>query len=242
MKNRPLPHDLTSKLVSERLRQWLQKCHDLHDSCPKQNKSRLPLRTIDVGTGPESSISLHINPKNDCAAYAAPSYCWGQSMQNAITTRENLEKRIHNICIKKLPRTLQDAITVTRQLGLRYLWVDAICIVQDEEDKVIQINDMASVYKNVVTTITITDATDSTQGFLCADSTCSPSQPVCDLPLILPDGTHGTISLVEPTESWEHMDALGKRGWALQEDFLSPRVIAYKDGTVLKRCRSMPRL
>ena len=74
---------------------------------------------------------------------------------------------IKNIPLSLLPRTIQDAIFVTRQLGIRYLWVDALCIIQDSpKDKMREIEEMEDIYNRATLTIAAANADSCSRGFL----------------------------------------------------------------------------
>ncbi|PKK51178.1 hypothetical protein CI102_2800, partial [Trichoderma harzianum] len=96
-----------------------------------------PTRLVDVQSNDGSTARLvntkelasDINPK-----YLILSYCWGMGNQPAKTTRSNLRQRKHRIMVYDLPKTIQNAITITRLMGIRYLWVDALCIIQPDND------------------------------------------------------------------------------------------------------------
>ena len=60
------------------------------------------------------------------------SYCWGIAEQKP-TTKETIDERCKEIMLADLPLTIQDAVEVIRQLKFRYLWVYALCIIQDCE-------------------------------------------------------------------------------------------------------------
>lgn len=97
---------------------------------------------------------LHIS-NGEYGPYIALSYCWG-STNPAVTTRHNLKERVKEIPFSDLPRTVHDAITVTRRLGIRFLWVDVLCIAQDSingEDWVHESSRMADIYGNAYLTI-----------------------------------------------------------------------------------------
>ncbi|KAL9106315.1 MAG: hypothetical protein Q9227_008651 [Pyrenula ochraceoflavens] len=237
-KNRSLYRDLYTDETLARLQKWLKDCHRLHKGCA-QTVREIPSRVIDVGSSSHDLARLHIKDGTEDSNYAALSYCWGMSMFEARTTQDNLYQRMKEINVKSLPRTLQDAISTTRRLGLQYLWIDAICILQDDtEDKIKEINNMSSIYKNATITIAVADAADSGQGFLKVNERQPP--PICQLPLILPDATFGSISLMRRQFAYENDDALGRRGWTMQENLLSQRVVTFKDGNILVHCRSNP--
>lgn len=89
----------------------------------------LPTRLVDLGLESyASSVKLHISKEEENAEYSALNYCWGRLQECALTT-QTLEAWTHEIPVKDLPRTLQDAVEITRKLSIRYLWVDALCIV-----------------------------------------------------------------------------------------------------------------
>ena len=65
--------------------------------------------------------------------YVALSHCWGQT-KILILEDHMLETMTHGIDWSQLPRTFQDAMIVTRRLGLRYLWIDSLCIIQNSQE------------------------------------------------------------------------------------------------------------
>jgi hypothetical protein len=97
-----------------------------------------------------------VKPPLGCE-YVTLSYVWGRSQQFTTTQAivEQLEQT-HGLdeVRGKIPRTIQDAIELTVTLQQRYLWVDALCIVQDdEEEKLELIGHMDEIYGNSVLTI-----------------------------------------------------------------------------------------
>jgi len=92
----------------------------------------LPLRVIDVGNAPLlPRVHLHPRSLHERGHYATLSYCWGGKMP-LVTTRKTLKQHLQSLNIQDLPLMFRDAITITRLLGIRYLWIDALCIVQDD--------------------------------------------------------------------------------------------------------------
>jgi hypothetical protein len=140
--------------LSQEIFQRLKSCIENHVNCPKPDESCLPTRTIDVHPeGGDDRVCIHITRTEDRFKYVALSYSWGGT-QKVTTTKATLIDRQHGIRLYNLPPTIQDAIQVTRDLGFRYLWIDALCIIQDDyEDKNIEINRMGSIYKNATITI-----------------------------------------------------------------------------------------
>lgn len=112
------------------MRQWVQDCLLNHEKCPRPDSSFIPTRLIDVGRD-DGGQSIHVHLTcGEKTTSAALGYCWG-GPQPVTTTTLNVNDMLHGIATSKVPQTIQDAITVTRKLGIPYLWVDALCIIQD---------------------------------------------------------------------------------------------------------------
>jgi hypothetical protein len=129
-----------------------------------------------------------------------------------------------NIPFDSLPETIKDAIKVTRALGIQFLWVDALCIIQEgeDEDKIREIGVMGRLYKNAAITIFAASARSVSEGFL----QNRPTPTIISLPLACPDGRQGIVQLtLEATHNF--MYPLNTRGWTLQESLLSPRKLIY---------------
>lgn len=144
---------------------WIRECESSHEGCRMDNHPALPTRVVDVG----SSVldpHLYISTPGERAPYATLSHCWGGSSP-LTTTLTTLGKHVEGIPYSDLPLTLRDAVTVTRALGLKYLWVDSLCIIQDSHDDwVSEATRMASVYENSYVTIAADAASDCRSGFL----------------------------------------------------------------------------
>ncbi|KAK4033774.1 hypothetical protein C8A01DRAFT_19325 [Parachaetomium inaequale] len=144
------PADPASDVVFDKARKWIKTCCSSHKQCRvtgKDGLSFLPTRVIDVGVGDGDALKLHVSAEDEQAEYACLSYCWGGD--HFKTTCANLEEITAKIPGGSLSQTVADAAEVTRRLGLRYLWVDALCIVQDsDEDKAKHIYTMGAIYKN----------------------------------------------------------------------------------------------
>lgn len=105
--------------------------------------------------------------------YITLSHCWGNlsdtQKKSFCTSQENLSRRCSGFHVSELPKTFQDAVKVTRALGLSYLWIDSLCIIQsgdNGEDWKRESVQMKSVYSQAYLTIAATAAADSLSGFL----------------------------------------------------------------------------
>ncbi|KAF2428840.1 HET-domain-containing protein, partial [Tothia fuscella] len=168
--------------------------------------------------------------------YAALSYCWG-GPQPYMATQAVAEKPID---FSGLGRTIQDAIVGTENLGLQYLWVDAICIAQhDDTEKAIEIGKMADIYQGSYITISAARAASYQEGFLSPYDT---DQEVrITLKVKCPDGKVSSIILQEHREQPPKGNDFGPvmdRAWCLQEHVLAPRVLIYTSSALHFCCRT----
>lgn len=165
---RPINQDVASKSAFGLARQWLTECHSTHSACSAANTTAyVPRRLLCVRSTSGAEL-LHLRETQNAGnfAYSALSYSWGGE-QPCKTTKANLVKRRITISVERLPKTIQDAIKVTRELDLSYLWVDSMCIVQDDrEDKNQEMPHMSEIYKNAFVTISASSAARCNDGFL----------------------------------------------------------------------------
>jgi hypothetical protein len=139
--------------------------------CPSNQEAILPHRLLDVNPSETRNVKLIVfNSKDDhnvksLGKYVALSYCWGRSVPFT-TTPETLPDRLKGIAIQSMPRTLRHATEVTRQLGVQYLWLDALCILQGRSQEATadwerQSSLMHEIYGNAFLTVAALSARDS---------------------------------------------------------------------------------
>lgn len=144
-----------------------------------------------------------------------------------------METRKSGIHLPDLPRTFLDAIIIARLLKLDYLWIDSLCICQDDaEDWARESSLMMSVYSNAHLVIAAGHATDSSVGIFHT----RPSRATCKIPLSsYADGDENTASnvyalLLSPSDEYGFYggdfktEPLSQRGWAFQERVLARRI------------------
>ncbi|KAL1859641.1 hypothetical protein Daus18300_009506 [Diaporthe australafricana] len=223
--------DLTSMMASK-IRWWLNGCQDNHRECPRRHNHPLPRMIIDLES---PMLRLYLSGPDEKGSYATLSYCWGGVAQ-LTTTVSNLQDHLQSIDPTRLPKTITDAIDVCRAIGLRYLWVDALCIVQDNDDeKQEEIANMGLIYKDSVVTIVAASAAKVSDGFL---GKGKPEEPGAQLPLYIDKTTTGTIYLrmKNASETYTSHEPIFQRGWTYQELVLSSRTIIFDSSQITLKC------
>ncbi|KAK0619601.1 heterokaryon incompatibility protein-domain-containing protein [Immersiella caudata] len=242
------PDDLAARYVAGRLgsrtlgdvevaaiRSWLAEEYKLEN---RASPPELPTRVIDVEPNSSSAACRIYQAQNqERAQYAALSYCWGQGgAQQVTSTRCNIADFSRELPTTSLSATARDAIQVCRKIGLRFLWIDALCIVQDDDnDKLDQIARMGSIYKNATLTIVAACAETAAAGFLSSENnntttTATAASSSCVLPFYIDDHTSGTVSIrgSDGAESTlATAEPLFRRGWTFQEIMLSRRMLVF---------------
>ena len=161
----------------------------------------------------------------DHGHYTALSYCWGES-QSLVLTSATLDSMLRHISFQALPQTFKDAVVICIRLGLRNLWIDALCILQDsEKDWYTESVKMANVFGNSLLTIKASGASNTQGGCFQPRNTTNfaPAKMRCWAPGV-PDAEHALIIFQEVTTEREPLET---RAWALQEELLSPRTLSY---------------
>ncbi|OTA02517.1 hypothetical protein A9Z42_0028990 [Trichoderma parareesei] len=208
--------------------------------CQYSRDNVLPLRVLDVGKPGDATptVKLKINETDTHAPYLALSYCWGpQPVPEPLRLRrDNAKALVKGIELQDLQQSIQDAIFVTRELGYQYLWIDALCIIQDcVTDKGTEIGRMAAIYKNASITIAAATSSDAAHGFLSEEP--EPYCPQYKVYVPMTNNTTGTVYVsVGPYEPDHPLD---KRGWTLQEFMLSSRMLIFSDYELLWQCKEV---
>ncbi len=141
--------------------------------------------------------------------------------------------------ISTLPKTIRDAIQVTRHLQVNLLWVDSLCIVQDDADELArEIANMSSYYGNSLLTISASAAKSAAEGFLHPNSHTADDrdQRTYELPFRFNDSTKGYVRLLPPRDPCS--EAIDTRAWTLQEGLTSSRLVSFGRDTISWSCLS----
>ncbi|KAI5865699.1 heterokaryon incompatibility protein-domain-containing protein [Durotheca rogersii] len=147
---------------------WVRECGEHHHNCNTIARAGvpkpLPRRVLDLA---ENKIVL-IETGYKEGVYVALSHCWGKE-QMLVTTRGTIDDRMKGISLDDMPRTFRDAVQLTRALNLRYIWIDSLCIIQDDidgKDWVEQSAAMADIYANCHLNIATTRSPNGAEGFV----------------------------------------------------------------------------
>lgn len=223
------------------LREWLRRCNESH-SCNGtfvETKTFLPTRLLYVGnTNDPDSLRLVLATRIDGAKYIALSHRWGKISEDEkeefCTTKDNVNQRLSNFDISDLPKTFQDAIKVTRELHVSYLWIDSLCIIQagdDGKDWESEAKLMESVYSSAYCTIAATSARDMKDGFL--------DRKVSTEYLYVQDTSGQRFYICAGTDDFEvdvDKAELNTRAWVMQERVLSRRIIHFSANQMYWEC------
>lgn len=179
-------------------RSWIDECINGHDHSNVALMFKLPLRLLHV-SGDNDKTKVHLITSTEIAQeniqYTVLSYCWGD-VQGHKTTKARIKAYSKDIEWDTLPKTIQDAIEVTSQLGFSYVWIDSLCIVQDDGDELQkEIAKMSSVYRNAVVTITASGAASASDGFL--QERCVEEEVISNVQLCFPDEETRRIGLLK---------------------------------------------
>ncbi|KAI9693445.1 MAG: hypothetical protein M1820_009280 [Bogoriella megaspora] len=227
---------------------WLDQCIEQHANkiCPSGSKRLLPKRLIVVGDGAKKPW-LYESTSNETGTYATLSYSWG-GPSKFTTTLKNFDERKAGFELSDCPKTIREAIIITRALSINFLWIDALCIIQDSgPDWEVESSKMCSVYENSLVTIAATDSSSIDAGIFCSSFARTSTEVACNI------GVRGTIftrlarsrfgragsvhTASGPNGFLGRTPKLSTRGWTLQELKLSPRLLLFSKNELGWMCQ-----
>ncbi|PVH70935.1 HET-domain-containing protein, partial [Cadophora sp. DSE1049] len=222
------------------MKMWLADCDQNHKCSAKKLAQRIPLPTRLLFIGDDSNLSVKLVSKaQDCDLdYVALSYRWKYlgDEKPLLLTDKNKEEFERAIELNKMPQTFQDAVKVTRGLGVQYLWIDSLCIIQgNKDDWNKESQRMKDVYNGAYCTISATCAQSTHGGFLQK----RPERRFIGVDTITPSGKEARIYICEAIDNFEEeveKAKLHKRGWIFQERALSRRTLHFAKNQAYLEC------
>ncbi|KAF7916405.1 uncharacterized protein EAE98_010705 [Botrytis deweyae] len=224
------------KRTIPKIKEWLDDCCHRHTRTCRYSTPKLPTRVLKIGSKSTSLVYLYVSRPDQKDDYIALSYCWG-GPQSFTTTNSTLEQNMRGIDIDNLPLTFKDTILMARKLGIRYIWIDALCIIQDSDlDKAREIGAMGDIFKNATVTISAASATSVDGGLF----NQKPSPELLEIPFCLPDKSLSKVYISESKGLGEWpQEPIDRRAWCFQESMLSPRLLSFRSTELLWHCQSL---
>lgn len=236
---------------------WIQNCLRSHGLCNQHfiTQGFVPTRLIDVshGTSGGQWKLIHTSKNTKMSPYLTLSHCWGttQTLRLLTANYTDFKAGMSDEC---LPVKYKDALSVTRSLGFRYVWIDSLCIIQDSQQDWLQESmTMHDVYRNSACTLAASNASNSDEKFLKQRSPSLHLAEIVQMNWIVE--SEGKLSfLSSPKRSGDmrylinHHDffrmslsrsPLAQRAWCFQELLLSPRVLHFEEDQLFWECRTL---
>jgi hypothetical protein len=207
----------------DKIKTWMRTCETEHEHCPQQHSTGLPKRVLRIA---DDSVSLYISKKEDVQkedqGYVALSYRWGNDLPLRLT-HDTMDAFIQGRPISELPETLQDAVHISRNLGFEFLWIDALCIIQDDQnDWAEQSAQMADIYRHSSLNLCAADSAGCGSGMV---EKAAPHLMEIAAATAQSTGLTETVVLVGGPIASAEIDVsdcgLQSRGWVFQEGLCS---------------------
>ncbi|VUC29825.1 unnamed protein product [Clonostachys rosea] len=220
------------------LNSWIHQCNDTHKCMVESHDEstppgQMPTRLIAVGTDENSTVRLVESALLPKDKYVALSHRWGDLSKYGqfSTLYSNIEYFKRSIPHDYLPKSFRDAIRVTRAIGVPYLWIDSLCIIQkNAADWEKESSRMEDVFNSAYCVLAATSAASSSDGFLWR---IEPREPVTI------QGPRGPIYLcraIDDFDSHVQRGLLNSRGWVLQERALARRTLHFTSTQIYWEC------
>ncbi|WYZ36239.1 hypothetical protein EsH8_XI_000122 [Colletotrichum jinshuiense] len=216
------------------LNEWLGFCDEEHTCVSSNSSPRLPKRLLVIENGLTPTVSIQDTIRmNPLTPYTTFSYIRGSEISGALELcLENEGYFADGVDFRKLPRSYQDAVIVTQNLGVKYIWIDALCILQDNpEDKASEISNLETILANSYCMIAATHAATVDSGFL------GERPPRAVVHVTQPDGTRMSVcEMIDDFHNHVEKSPLCSQGWNFQERALSRRAIFFTPTQMYFHC------
>jgi hypothetical protein len=227
--------DPASKRSFEIASRWLKNCAENHSACrPPTEFQKPPKRLIHVGNKTQNPFLVETFPDLQHVEWLSLSYCWGGKPSMKLTN-DTMNMLKNGISLTNFDATIQDAVLVTRALGISYIWIDALCILQDCDEWSEEASKMNEIYGGSIVTLVIASSGSVKNGFLNErDLKYIPVAYSTDLA----EGRRAKLFL---SPEWddserEYNGPWSKREWTMQEGLLPNRLLHYTASQIIWKC------
>lgn len=217
---------------------WQKTCSEMHPNCGNLSPRIRPTRLLEILDS--GDVRLSLGDQNGTVDYCIISYIQG-TVRSLTLQSESLQRFLHSIPIQEVPKTIQDAILLARALGIRYIWTDAHCVIQDSrDDQKRENNRMQSYFQNSLLNIAAAASSSSNGGLM-----NGMIEPVGFDFAVSSTGTGNTrhdgyckISLRKQLPRTDDKQPLFRNAWKFSELVLSPRVLSFQSNSVVWCCNT----
>jgi hypothetical protein len=222
-----VPQDPRDNECFDLVKYWIRQCTK-HDDCIVPAEVAMPKRVIEIPSDSSLPPRLHIT-NHQLGQYVILSHCWGSKVLATLTN--SLVTQYQNaIKLELLPKSFNDAIEITRRLGFRYLWIDALCIIQDNaEDWAEEAAKMAAYYGLSSLMISADAAENGSKGILT-------TRNLSHSPMMGKENKYRLYCEVLRSDYNIKNSILATRGWTAQERMLAPRILHYTRRQMIWEC------
>lgn len=260
--SKPVSETTADPIVIEKAKEWINECRTTHEKCRRPNDSNWhPNRLLDLqkllksgqATGQVRIVSVKGEESSADdppikGPYVTLSHCWG-ALPFLKLKRDTLTMFLNGLPLERLPKTFQHAAKVCCELNIRWLWIDALCIIQDDEglaDWLEESTTMEQVYANSYCNISATAARDSSYGLFNPRDTSREwvGSATLDTKGLLHESQGRVRCTILDLSFWDkYVDGapVNRRSWVYQERLLAPRVLHWCQDQIAFECLQVDR-
>jgi hypothetical protein len=240
--NYQAPANTSHFSLANLVRSWLRVCVDEHSGpITNQDSNYRPPRLLHIDSG-----SLRLVQGSECpkgSEWATLSHCWGPHPTFLTLTSTNKSQFELGIPLDSLARTFKDAVKVCDSIGVNYLWIDSLCIIQQgsgsKEDWFHHMTEMRRVYQNATLNLAADRASSTEDGIFSDRVAASIQRPVIELHKGPMKGCWQMAAQTELLDLFSR-SPLSSRAWVTQERIFSPRIVSFSEDQVYWSCDHGP--